>query len=274
MTKRICKIAECPGLACARGWCRSHYARWQRNGDPEGGRQRYTLDEGYFESIDSETKAYWLGFITADGCVQTGVAGANGWVRNQLSVKLKESDVGHLEKLKSALSAEAPVRFVPQATCSAAAVEIAVTSERLVESLIRLGVGPRKSLTVQPWSGPEDLMRHYWRGMVDGDGTLVRHPGERDKWHIRFLGTKSSVEAFRQWASPICGSTAKSYPKGNIWQWTVGGLAAPQAVARELYSDATVFLDRKSALAHQLMALPSRHRSRCGAWITERALQP
>lgn len=274
MEKRTCTIARCPYHVHARGWCRGHYARWQRHGDPEGGRYNYTLDEGYFENIDTEGKAYWLGFITADGCVSAGAVGANGWVRNQLSVKLKESDAGHLEKLKSALSAQAPVRFVPQATSSAAGAEIAVTSGRLVESLIGLGVGPRKSLTVEPWSGPDELMRHYWRGMVDGDGTLVRHPGVRDKWHIRLLGTEASVEAFRRWAVPICGSTAKSFPKGNIWQWTVGGLAAPQAVARELYRDATVFLDRKFAIARLLMALPSRHRSRCGTWVADRASRP
>lgn len=274
MAKRTCTIDRCPDLAHARGWCRSHYARWLRHDDPQGGRHNHALDEGYFESIDTEGKAYWLGFITADGCVSAGAVGANGWMRNQLSVKLKESDAGHLEKLRSALSAEAPVRFVPQATCSHGAVEIAVNSERIVDSLIRLGVTPRKSLVVEPWSGPAELMRHYWRGMVDGDGTLVRHPGERDKWHIRLLGTESSVEAFRRWAVPICGSTAKSFPKGNIWQWTVGGLAAPQAVARELYRDTTVSLDRKLATAHQLMALPSRHRSRCGAWVADRTSQP
>lgn len=274
MEKRTCSIDGCSGLAHARHWCPGHYRRWLRHGDPLGGRKNYALDEGYFDSIDTEGKAYWLGFITADGCVQTGSVGANGWLRNQLSVKLKESDAGHLEKLKSALSAESPVRRVPQSTRSSGAAEIAVTSARLVESLIRLGVGPRKSLAVQPWSGPEGLMRHYWRGMVDGDGTLVRHPGERDKWHIRLLGTEASVEAFRSWAAPICGSTAKSYPKGNIWQWTVGGLSAPQAVARELYRDATVYLDRKFAIALQLMALPTRHRSRCGTWVADRASQP
>jgi len=173
VNQRTCTIPRCPDLVHARDWCKAHYTRWRRHGDPLGGRHNYALDDGYFDSIDTEGKAYWLGFITADGCVQTGTVGANGWLRNQLSVKLKESDAGHLEKLKSALSAESPVRLVPQATLSSGAAEIAVTSGRLVESLISLGVGPRKSLSVQPWIGPDELMRHYWRGMVDGDGTLV-----------------------------------------------------------------------------------------------------
>jgi hypothetical protein len=256
---RTCSIGTCLDLVHARGWCRRHYARWLRHGDPEGGRYSYRLDETFFDVIDSEAKAYWLGFITADGCVQSGPAGTNGWQRHQVSVKLKASDAGHLEKLKSDLTAENPVRPVPQSGMPAA--EIAITSRHLVESLIRLGVTPRKSLTVEPWDGPGDLMRHYWRGLFDGDGTIVRHPQDRDKWHIRFLGSEACVDGFRTWAGTVCGTTAGKYPKGNIWSFTAGGLASPQALARGLYDGATVYLDRKHELAFRLMAVPVRHRS-------------
>jgi hypothetical protein len=235
--------------------------RWRRNGDPEGGRYRYRLNEAFFDVIDTEAKAYWLGFITADGCVQSGRIGVNGWQRNQVTVKLKESDAEHLEKLKSGLSAENPVRLVLQTGLAGPGAEIALNSERLTAALIRLGVTPRKSLIVEPWDGPADLMRHYWRGLFDGDGTLVKHPGRDAKWHLRMLGSEAVVEAFRAWAAPISGSAAKKYPKGNIWSWTAGGLSSPQAIAREMYGGATVYLDRKYDLALQLMATPIRHRS-------------
>lgn len=267
MANRTCTIGICPEPEHARRWCKKHYARWLRHGDPEGGRYAYRLDDSFFDVIDTQAKAYWLGFITADGCVESGKVGANGWQRNLLCVKLKQSDAGHLEKLRSALSAESPVRAIPQRDGSAAAAEIAFSSGRLTGSLIRLGVTPRKSLTVTPWDGPAALMRHYWRGMVDGDGTIVRHPGERDKWHLRLLGTRACVEAFRRWAAPVCGSAAKAVPKGSIWTWTAGGLASPQALARELYGDAAVYLDRKHQLALQLMAAPARHRS----WLRPQA---
>jgi len=265
MDKRTCSIGTCAGPAYARGWCKGHYRRWQRHGDPEGGRHPYRLDETFFDVIDTEAKAYWLGFITADGCVHAGSAGAAGWLRRQLSVKLKASDAGHLEKLKADLAAENPVRPVPPTGLAGPGAELALSSPHLVESLIRLGVTPRKSLTVTPWDGPAGLMRHYWRGMVDGDGTIVKHPRlERDKWHLRLLGSEACVEAFRLWAVGVCGTAAKKYPKGNIWSFTMGGLASPQAVARELYGDATVYLDRKRELAFRLMAAPIRHRSSIG----------
>ncbi len=227
-----------------------------------GGQRKYDLDDCFFDSIDTEAKAYWLGFITADGCVRSGPQGTAGWNLNQVNVKLKASDAGHLEKLKADLSAESPLIPVPHK--SHPGVQVSFSSRRLVGSLMRLGVTPRKSLTVQPWTGPDDLMRHYWRGMFDGDGTIARHPGDRPKWHLRMLGSEAVVEAFRVWASATCGSAADKYPKGNIWSWTVGGLAAPQALVRELYAGSTVYLDRKYELALQLMAAPVLHESQRG----------
>ncbi len=262
MSKLTCSIGTCPDSARVRGWCNGHYRRWQRHGDPEGGWHAYRFDQTFFDVIDTEAKAYWLGFITADGCVQAGAVGTAGWQRHSLYVKLKASDAGHLEKLKAALSAENPVRPVPPTGLAGPGAELTLSSQHLVESLIRLGVTPRKSLTVQPWNGPADLMRHYWRGLVDGDGTIVRHPQARDKWHLRLLGSEACVEAFRVWAVSVCGTAAKKYPKGNIWSFTVGGLASPQALVRGLYDGATVYLDRKHELAFQLMAAPVRHRSR------------
>lgn len=33
-----CSITTCTKVVLARGWCKSHYQRWQRHGDPLGGR--------------------------------------------------------------------------------------------------------------------------------------------------------------------------------------------------------------------------------------------
>jgi hypothetical protein len=262
MAQPTCSIGGCPDPVKARGWCRKHYYRWVRNGDPEGGRYRYRFNEAFFDVIDTEVQAYWLGFITADGHVQAGKVGTRGARAHHLDVKLKASDAGHLEKLRADMAAENPVLFVPPTGSAGPGATIILSSVHLTQSLIRLGVTPRKSLTATPWDGPEHLMRHYWRGMVDGDGTLVKEAGQREKWQLRLIGTKACVGAFREWAAPLSGSAAKMCPKGNIWSWTAGGLASPQAIACELYGGATVYLDRKNALALQLMAAPIRHRSR------------
>jgi hypothetical protein len=35
-----CEIQDCPDPVKAHGWCRAHYGRWQRHGDPLAGRRR------------------------------------------------------------------------------------------------------------------------------------------------------------------------------------------------------------------------------------------
>jgi hypothetical protein len=260
---RGCSIKDCDDPHYGLGWCLKHWTASKRHGDPEWApegtvHRKYDLDDSFFDVIDTEAKAYWLGFINADGCVQAGAVGTAGWQRHSVRVGLKPSDAGHLEKLKADIAAGNPVLTSPKVA------SITLSSIHLTESLIRLGVTPRKSLTAAPWDGPDDLVRHYWRGMFDGDGTIVKHPGSREKWHLRMLGSEAVVEAFRVWASAACGSAADKYPKGNIWSWTAGGLASPQAVARELYGGSTVYLDRKYELALQLMAAPVIHRSQAG----------
>lgn len=34
-----------------------------------GNERSYALQEDYFDKIDTQEKAYWLGFIAADGCI-------------------------------------------------------------------------------------------------------------------------------------------------------------------------------------------------------------
>lgn len=264
--RSACSIEGCGKQVAGLGWCSRHYTLYRKHGDPEwvmepGALRRYALDDAFFDIIDTEAKAYWLGFVTADGCVEAGKIGANGWRRYGLSIRLKPSDAGHLEKFKADIAATHPVHVVPRSGEGYGRAEISLSSRRLAESLIALGVTPRKSLTATPWNGSAHLMCHYWRGMVDGDGTIVKHSDRDEKWQLRLIGSRPVVEAFSTWACSVTGSAAKVLPKVNIWSWTAGGLASPQALARELYGDATVYLDRKHALAHQLMAAPIRHRS-------------
>ena len=55
----------------------------------------YHCNYHYFDEVNSEEKAYWLGMLYSDGCINS----ANG----QVNLTLNEKDLPHLEKLKKFL---------------------------------------------------------------------------------------------------------------------------------------------------------------------------
>lgn len=258
-----CDFPDCPNVRGPRQWyCRPH-ARQLRQGaelhplPPQARPRKYVIDHHFFDVIDTEEKAYWLGFITADGCVSRG---------HYLTINLAVADTGHLEKLGAALSSDYPIRPSGSGKPSAGIVRWYASSVQLVQALGALGITPRKSATAAPWDGPADLMAHYWRGMVDGDGGMGRSPGRHptspDNWRIYLCGSRACVEAFAQWAGGICGSRTQPRLNGRsqtCWQWVVGGNRMTRLLVNELYGDCTVSLDRKQALADAILAIAPRN---------------
>lgn len=60
----------------------------------------YTCDYNYFDNIDTEDKAYWLGFLSADGWTSQNEktnAGVTG-------IDLQYSDIGHLKKFNKCIN--------------------------------------------------------------------------------------------------------------------------------------------------------------------------
>jgi hypothetical protein len=300
--------AACHNPVLAQGYCRRHYQAWQRYGDPlislkpvrgqcsfpgcgrphdshgyctsharqlRGGRavtellpltirspqvredlaahvvrhatragvyRRYALDETYFDEITDERRAYWLGFITADGGITAGKA-------HCLKVELASRDEGHLIQMRADLGSDRPLAYNRGCVCAS------FGSRYLVESLGALGIGPRKGATVEPWDGPADLMPHYWRGLFDGDGSIFQVTTSRC-WTTGICGSRACVEAFAAWAKEITGSTAtpRQVRDTACWTWSVVGGPKPQLLARALYADATIALPRKKERADLLCA--------------------
>jgi ribosomal protein S27AE len=237
----------------AYGYCGRCYARWRRHGDPstgyprgpQGGYRKYSLNDEYFDQIDTPAKAYWLGFIAADGCVLEDPAGRPSYLR----VELARCDDDHLGALCADLGSDRPVLYYQDVAC------VSFGSRHMANALCRLGVMPRKSLIIEPWNGPADLMPHYWRGLFDGDGTIHT---SKSSWCIGICGSYACVAAFGSWARGITGARAqpRSVRKDcECWQWSSQGSEKSQLLAAALYEDAPVALERKLVLAQELCAI-------------------
>lgn len=209
--------------------------------------RKHSLDQHYFDVIDTPDKAYWLGFIAGDGCVANGA----------LTVALAARDAGHLRSLAVALRATHPVRMSTATVKGKVYPRAGITlhSWRLLTALARHGIVPRKSATLEPWDGPADLMPHYWRGLVDADG----HIGLGPRWEIDLVGTESVVTAFGAWATsmePLI--RAQAHPHKAIWKFSVSGRILARAVAQALYRDTSPALPRKAERAAALIATGPR----------------
>ena len=66
--------------------------------------KKFYCDSDFFDVIDTEPKAYWLGFIFADGYV---LKYANKKYA-KFGISLAGFDSGHLEKLRDALKSNVP----------------------------------------------------------------------------------------------------------------------------------------------------------------------
>jgi Homeodomain-like domain len=201
----------------------------------------------YFDQIDTPEKAYWLGFIAADGCV-TGFESGN----RRLQIKLARKDRDHLVLLHKALKASRPIRDTEEVTLGERRPYsvLAVYSPQIADALVRCGITPRKSHTLQPWDGPAALMPHYWRGLVDGDGSITINDSGV---FLSFVGSEAVVRGFRAWAGGVCGtaSAARHVTTGaaDYWVIQVGGTVRILRLLAALYDDAPVALARKKALA-------------------------
>ena len=146
--------------------------------------RRCPFNERYFRQITTESQAYWLGFIAADGCVTGG----------SLQINLAGKDAAHLKALSDAIELNRSPRM-GTSNFNTSVARFAVTNEALVSDLMSLGIVPRKSACLKPWSGPPDLMRPYWRGLFDGDGCITSGSNGtgRRYWRVSMNGTEDIV---------------------------------------------------------------------------------
>lgn len=95
-------------------------------------------------------------------------------------------------------------------------------------------------------------MRHYWRGMVDGDGSLARK-GE-NLYTVFLCGSEACVRGFAAWAAELCGTTAKPYTRTGCWYISISGRHQVRKLVQALYGDAAVSLDRKQEIANRILS--------------------
>lgn len=210
--------------------------------------KKYTCNINYFHTIDTEEKAYWLGFLMADGYINKG----NG--SRKLGISINETDKNHLEKFKTAINATHPVKIyeVKQGyKIGTKYCRLMITEETLVQDLIDQGCVEHKSNILQPPNIRNDLRRHWIRGFMDGNGSIVIHNTRHCKsFCIGFVSTDDVLN----WIMDVLiqdNVITRRYQldkrkSGQIVSaFQFGGNYLVKKYCDYIYKDATVYLDRK-----------------------------
>ena len=149
-----------------------------------GKKQGFPRDEFYFNEINSIDKAYWLGFLYADGCVHS----------NDNSISINITDLEHVQKFQTALKATNHKITITQDNRFKNAkplYQFSIRDEQLHKDLIKWGCVPQKSLLIEKIPNiPRDFVSHFLRGYFDGDGSLHYLQGTNN-FRISFIGTKN-----------------------------------------------------------------------------------
>lgn len=204
-----------------------------------------------FETIDTEEKAYWLGFIAADGCIAKEM--------NQIKISLKGSDIEHLEKFKAFINTPVNItkRFIKCNNKLCEVVTIVICNEKICQDLIKLGCTPKKSLTldIKLEFITQAFIKDFWRGYIDGDGSIRK----KDYITLSFISTLEMCKKGLEFFKTLVDLDTMKYKYitclktriNNSYSLAINGVKA-KIILDILYKDSTIFLDRKKEIYNSL----------------------
>lgn len=145
---------------------------------------RLKVNHFFFDEIDSEIKAYLLGYLLADGCVLLEPKKKNGKVYSyskRISFMVSLDDKYCLDLFKTHVCPDA--KIIEKLNTKGAknrktSCILRFSSKKIVDTLIdKYKIKPRKtwdtSFVFDFNTIPKDLTRHFIRGYFDGDGWVA-----------------------------------------------------------------------------------------------------
>ena len=210
----------------------------------------YNLNKNYFAKIDSSLKAYFLGFITADGGIDNdGITISTAKDKNILEEFLKEVNSNRPPKKL--------IRYDSRFQKEYSSWRIFVYSRKMVRDLAKYGVIRNKTFKTY---FPKDLIpkrfyRDFIRGVFDGDGSTSKYKGMKKYktkfhyfWHYIFsiAGNLSLLKEIQNILVKECNLPhSRILPKKRIhllYVWSKPGI---QRIYNYLYYPNCICIKRK-----------------------------
>jgi hypothetical protein len=209
-----------------------------------------------FSVIDSELKAYLIGFFYADATL------TDYCITTRLSIKDKE----HIEKIAKLLNKKTFVGDIKGKNKIYKFIGFHICSKKSVESLRKIGFIKNKTYQIDDivfTNIPDKFKRHFVRGFLDGDGTIFysKWKDKKHNWNttprcsIGFVSYNSKIlESIKKWLQETLNLEEKNIKSDNFedikkneryWRLIYNGNRVSKKILDLLYDNSSIYMNRK-----------------------------
>ncbi len=220
-------------------------------GEDDTRRYQCNFNRDALKEIVTEEDAYILGFILADGYVNEE--------RKFLRIKINARDEDLLVKILKYMQSDQDIHYEYHTITGNKQAYITFNCKELVDTLVGYGIRQAKSCKEEPIEEiPLHLKKHFIRGIVDGDGYI-----SQDLLKTGLSGSQAICEYICYYYNSL-GTPLQKKPREDfqlksnqeisLWRLEYSGESA-RIIIKDLYENATIYLNRKYELARQVMAM-------------------
>ena len=203
--------------------------------------RKYTINENYFDDIDTQNKAYLLGLLYSDGC--------NYPPQRRVKLELQERDKSILDKINNEIQSNKPLAFNNLNNKNVDwqnTYRIDITNKHISERLAELGMVQNKSLVLQfPEWLDISLYAPFLRGYFDGDG----HIEWNNTRFVTLAGTNQFCNHVKDFCENYLNIKCSIYDTANKSSNTkllhVFGKEKIKRFLDFIYKDADLYIERK-----------------------------
>jgi orotate phosphoribosyltransferase-like protein len=209
----------------------------------EENKRIYNINQNYFSNVDSEHKAYILGFLYADDSLTE---------KNSITITLNAKDIDILQKISHLIYGFEKIDIFSRALESGEIANYAtlhIYSKKMVSDLAALGCTVNKTFTITLPQLRQDLMKHFIRGYFDGDGCISL---TTDKNRIDFTSNIIFLTGLKEY---LLNTINIDFGKININSRNdkIGNLQLSSSLKMKtfldyIYLNSNIYLDRKYEL--------------------------
>lgn len=206
--------------------------------------RKYKINENFFTNIDSEPKAYILGFIYADGNI----------CRGNCSIDVCYNDIQLIEEISKIIYIdEYVIRKRPAQFKNINGKEyfqkeqcrFSMINKKIITDLKKHGVTHNKTFKIIMPILQQDLLKHFIRGYFDGDGCISYNKKTLD-YSIRIVSNYNFCNDLIKNISHEVPINVKLINKTeNVGTVSITGNNQVKQFCNWIYSDASIKLNRK-----------------------------